>query len=268
MTMSKAKIAALALLAGSAVPGTAVASDLSGFSGLLDGNFTYSNDRIGPKIDTNQYTGHGALTYTFDNPGFGVQVDAQDNYYFGIKHNEANLWSAGGSVFFRDNKGTIGLSGSYFSVDAPASPFFTGKKSIESYGAFGEWYPFHNLTLQLKGGGTSGPVGTASVFGGAGLTFYDGPDLSVHTEINFTSFTSGNDWTDYNAGIEYMPFHSLPMSFTLGYDHALVAGVGYTSSFFAGMKFHFGEGRALADYDRTGPIQYSGNATPGSNLKF
>jgi hypothetical protein len=24
----------------------------------------------------------------------------------------------------------------------------------------------------------------------------------------------------------------------------------------------------LADYDRTGPIQYSGNATPGSNLKF
>ena len=268
MRMSANRIAALALLVTGAIPVAAAANDLSGFSGLLDGNFTYSNDRLANKIDTDQYTGHGSLLYTFDNPGFGVQVDAQDNFYFGIKHNEADLWSAGGTVFFRDNKGTIGLSGSYFSVDAPASPFFPGKKSIESYGAFGEWYPFHNLTLMAKGGGTSGPVGLASVFGGGGLTYYDGPDLSVHAEINFTSFTSGNDWTDYNASIEYLPFNSVPMSFSLGYDHALVAGVGYTSSFFAGLKYHFGEGRVLADYDRTGPVQYTGNATPGSNLKF
>jgi hypothetical protein len=223
---------------------------------------------VGSSIDTDQYTGHGALLYTFDNPGFGIQVDGQDNFYYGIKHNDAHLWSAGGSIFFRDNKGTIGLSGSYFSADAPAAPFFPGKKSIESYGAFGEWYPFHNLTFQAKFGGTSGPVGLASVYGGGGVTFYDGPDLSVHAELNFTSFTSGNDWTDYNAGIEYLPFNSVPVSFSLGYDHAIVAGVGYTSSFFAGLKYHFGEGQVLANYDRTGPIQYSGNATPGSNLKF
>ena len=266
--MSKGKIAALALLAAGACPAGSLAADLSGFSGMLDGNFTYSRDRVGSSIDTDQYTGHGALLYTFDNPGFGIQIEGQDNFYYGIKHNDAHLWSAGGSVFFRDNKGTVGLSGSYFSADAPAAPFFPGKKSIESYGAFGEWYPFHNLTFQAKVGGTSGPVGLASVYGGGGLTFYDGPDLSVHAEINFTSFSSGNDWTDYNAGIEYLPFNSVPMSFSLGYDHAIVAGVGYTSSFFAGLKYHFGEGQVLANYDRTGPVQYTGNATPGSNLKF
>ena len=47
-------------------------------------------------------------------------VDAQDNFYFGIKHNVANLWSSGGTVFFRDDKGTIGLSGS--STDLPSGP--------------------------------------------------------------------------------------------------------------------------------------------------
>ncbi len=75
--------------------------------------------------------------------------------YFGIKHNEADLWSAGGTMFFRDNKGTIGLSGSYFAADAPPRRSSPGKKSVESYGFFGEYYPFRSLTLMVKGGGTS-----------------------------------------------------------------------------------------------------------------
>lgn len=265
--MKTIALTALSLLTLSSVPAFA-AQDLSGFSGLIDGNFTYSRDRVGSNIDTDQYTVHGALTYTFDNPGFGVQVEGQDNFYFGIKHNDAHLWSSGGSVFFRDDKGTVGLSGSYFSVDDKAAPFFPGKQSIESYGFFGEYYPFRSLTLMIKGGGTSGPVGLASYFGGGGLTYYESPDIAFHAEINFTSFTSGNDWTDYNASIDYLPFNSIPMSISAGYDHAIVAGVGYTSSVFAALKFHFGQGRALVDYDRTGPVQYTGNATPGSNLRF
>jgi hypothetical protein len=270
--MSKMTSAAVALLAIGLYPTGAFATqDLSGFSGLIDGNFTYSRDTrnaVGSAIDTDQYTAHGVLLYTFDNPGFGFQVEGQNNFYFGIKHNAADLWSAGGTAFFRDDKGTIGLSGSYFAADAPAAPFFPGKKSIESYGFFGEYYPFRSLTLTVKGGGTSGPVGLASYFGGGGLTWYEYPDLAFHTEINFTSFTSGDDWTDYKAGIEYLPFSAMPVSVEFGYDHAIVAKVGYTSAFFASLKFHFGQGRSLVDYDRTGPVQYTGNATPGSNLKF
>jgi hypothetical protein len=267
--MSKTTLAVVAVSLLAAWPSIAsAAEDLTGFSGLVDGNFTYARDRVGSAIDTDQYSAHGVLLYTFDNPGFGVQVEGQDNFYFGIKHNVANLWSSGGSVFFRDDKGTIGLSGSYFSVDAPAAPLFSGKKSVESFGFFGEYYPFHNLTLEMKGGGTSGPVGLESFFGGGGLTWYDYPDLAVHTEVNYTQFSSARDWTDVSASIEYLPFHALPVSVAFGYDHTIVGGVGYSSAFFANLKFHFGQGRVLSDFDRTGPVQYTGNATPGANIRF
>ncbi len=254
--------AALALLF---MPCAALAEN---FSGILDGSFAYSNDRIGPAIDTDQYTVRGALLYTVDNPGFGFQLEGQDSFYYGLKFNDAHLWSAGGSMFFRDNKGTIGFSGSYFATDAPAAPFFTGKKSIESYGVFGEYYPFGNLTLQIKGGGTSGPVGLASYFAGGGIIFYDSPDLAVHANINYTSFTSGDDWTDFDLGAEYLPFNSVPVSINFGYDHAIVGGIGYTSTVYAGLKYHFGSGNVLSTYHRTGPVEFTGNATPGGNLKF
>lgn len=274
--MTKDILASLTLSAFALCSAPAFATeDLSGLSGYLDGNYTYSNDRVGPAVDSNQYTVRGALTYTFDNPGFGFQIDGQDNFYFGPKYDLAHLWSAGGSLFFRDDKGTIGLSGSYFSVDDVALPLFTGKTSIESYGFFGEYYPFRTLTLQIKGGGTTGPVGLTSYYGGGGLTYYDGPDLSAHIEANVTSFQGHGTWTDFNASLEYLPFHSIPMSFYAGYDHAIVAGLGGTatsgtgtSALFAGIRYHFGAGHVLADYDRTGPVQYTGNATPGANLKF
>jgi hypothetical protein len=266
--MLKTRIVLLAFFAGTA-GSAAAAGNTTGFSGLLDGNFTYSNDRVGPAVDTDQYTVHGALAYTFDDPGFGVQLDAQDNFYFGTKYDLAHLWTAGGSVFFRDNKGTIGLSGSYFSVDAPAAPIFIGKESVESTGFFGEYYPSRNLTLEMKGGKTWGPLGLASYYGGAGLTYYEAPDLAFHVEGNFTSFTAANNWTDFNASVEYMPFDSIPMSFSAGYDHTLVSGfTGNASTFFAGIKYHFGAGHVLGEYDRTGPVQYTGKPTPGANLKF
>lgn len=265
MDMSKTG-PALAAACATLLAASSVAADE--FSGLLDGSFAYSNDRVGPAIDTDQYTVRGSLLYTADNPGFGFQLDGQDSFYYGLRHNDAHLWSAGGSVFWRDAKGTVGVSGSYFSSDAPAAPFFAGKTSIESYGAFGEYYPFKNLTLQLKGGGTSGPAGLASYFAGGGIVFYDGPDLAVHANFNFTSFTSGQDWSDYDVGAEYLPFNSVPVSITVGYDHAIVAGVGYTSTIYAGLKYHFGSGRVLSDYHRTGPAEYTGVSTPGGNLKF
>ena len=172
--MLKRSFAVLMLSALVSFPAPAFAvQDLSGFSGILDGNYTYSNDRVGIPVDSNQYTVRGTLTYTFDNPGFGFQVEGQDNFYFGPKYDLAHLWSAGGSLFFRDDKGTIGLSGSYFSVDDVALPLFTGKTSVESYGFFGEYYPFRVLTLQVKGGGTTGPIGLTSYYGGGGCTYYD-----------------------------------------------------------------------------------------------
>lgn len=269
--MSKAKLLGWMWL-GALAAMPARAGDLSG---LVIGDFAYTRvpqvkPQGLPNIDTDQYTFKAKGLYTFDNPGFGVQIEGQDNFYFGKKFELAHLWSAGGSIFFRDNKGTIGASFSYASVDAPAPPLFSGKTSVQSYGGFGEYYVFKDLTLQAKVGGTTGAVGEASVYGGVGLVWYDSPDFAFHSELNFTSYTSANNWTNVKAWGEYLPFNSIPVSFYMGYDFVNISGLGYThmSTFLGGLKFHFGEGYTLRDYQRTGPLEWTANSEPGANLKF
>ena len=121
--MPFAKTASLLLATLMLVPAAALAASDS-FSGLLDGSYDYSRVPSGKSVDSDQYTVHGSLLYTLDNPGLNFQLEGGDDFYFAIKHNDAHLWNAGGSLFWRDNKGTIGISGSYFSVDAPALPLF------------------------------------------------------------------------------------------------------------------------------------------------
>lgn len=237
-------------------------------AGLLDGGFAYGRARAGGVSDSDQYTGHGALLYTLDNPGFAFQLDGSGDFYFAIPHSPAHLWSAEASAFWRDAKGTFGVSGSYFSVDAPAAPIFRLAKSIESYGFFGEYYVFKDLTLQIRGGGTTGEFGLASYDGAGGLTYYDSPDLAFHTEYNFTAFTSGHDWTDVNSSVEYLPFSRTPVSLYAGYDYTNVSHGGDLSTLFVGVKYRFGAARALSDYQRSGPIEWTGSARPGANLKF
>ncbi|HWA91723.1 MAG TPA: hypothetical protein VG889_16920 [Rhizomicrobium sp.] len=272
--MSKVMFRLLPLAAMLACAAPASAGD---FSALFDTGFTYTRVPSAPKqllpaLDTDQYTFKLAGLYTFDNPGFAVQLEGMDDFHYGTKFNLAHLWNAGGDFFFRDNKGTVGLSISYFGVDAPALPLFPTKTSLESYGAFGEWYVFDNLTLQAKGGATTGSGVSRgdSVYGSGGFTFYDSPDVALHMDVGYTSYKSANNWVDIDTSIEYLPFNSVPVSLYLGYDFVNISGLGYAkaSTFFGGFKVHFGQGETLRDYQRTGPIEWTGNSTPGANLKF
>jgi hypothetical protein len=264
--------AALAIALSWAAP--ACADD---FSALFDTNFTYTRVPSSPKqllpaLDTDQYTFKLAGLYTFDNPGFAVQLEGQDDFHYGTKFNLAHLWNAGGDFFFRDNKGTVGVSVSYFGVDAPALPLFPTKTSLESYGAFGEYYVFDTLTLQGKAGGTtgSGVAGGDSVYASGGFVWYETPDVAFHMTAGYTAYKSANNWVDVDASFEYLPFYSLPVSLYMGYDFVNISGLGYTkaSTFFGGFKVHFGEGRTLRDYQRTGPVEWTGYSTPGANLKY
>ncbi|HEX4293625.1 MAG TPA: hypothetical protein VHZ29_05790 [Rhizomicrobium sp.] len=274
--MLRNRTIAFALLGCLALCGTAsAAQDPSGFSGLMSGGFIYARTRAtGATADSDQYVGSGSLLYVFDNPGLSVQIDGDYDNYYGTKHEPADIWSAGGSVFWRDGKGTFGFSGSYFAVDAPAAPLFTGKKSVESYGLFGEYYVLDSLTLQARGGGTEGGgVGLQSYYGAGGFTWYDDPDFAFHAEGDYTTYSSGHNWTGVDASIEYMPFHSLPASFYVGYDYANISKAhdtkgGDSAAVYLGVKFHFGAGRSLRDYQRTGPLEWMGDSRPGANLKF
>jgi hypothetical protein len=237
------------------------------FSGLLDTGFAYNDVVGGEGGHADQYDARGAVLYTFDNPGLAVQLEGSDDW-FASPGRIDHLWSAGGDAFWRDSKGTIGLSASYAGSDGAIKPLFETRTAIESYGFFGEYYVARSLTLQIKGGGTAGDAGSSSYYGGGGLTFYDSPDLAFHAEANFTSFVAGRDLTDIDSSLEYLPFGSVPVSLYAGYDWTNISGGGYVSTVFAGLKFRFGPGYALADDQRSGPIEWTGNAAPGVRLKF
>jgi hypothetical protein len=266
--MPLARTAGFLLAALMLCPVTALADPWDNFSGMIDGGYAYSRIPLHKAIDSDQYTVQGSLLYTIDSPGLNVQIDGGNDFYFAVPHSDAHLWNAGGSVFWRDSKGTFGVSGSYFSVDAPAFPLFAEKKSIASFGVFGEYYAFGNLSLQIRGGGTTGPTGSSSGYAGGGLTFYESPDFALHTEVNFTSFTSGHDWTDVRAEIEYLPFNSVPVGLYGGYDHTSVSYGDSANTLLAGLKIHFGQGRALSTYNRTGPAEWTGVGSPGANIRF
>jgi hypothetical protein len=258
-------LATLSIIAMLACTTAAAASD--DFSGLLESGYAYdeANSKIGKHAD--QYDARGAVLFTLDNPGFAIQLDAATS---GIAHagTSSRLWSAGGDLFWRDDKGTFGISGSYSTLSDPAFPVFSVHKDVENYGLFGEYYVTDNLTLQIRGGGIAGNHDETAYTGGGGLTFYDSPDLAFHSEINFTAFKAGSDWTDIDTSLEYLPFRSFPLGFYAGYDWSNVTHEGYVSTIFAGLRLHLAPGGSLADFQRTGPIDWTGAATDGAKLKF
>ncbi len=266
MIMRLRKPAVLAFAAAMTVPAMASASD--DISALLDGGFAYNDTHTGADQHADQYSMRGSALFSFDNPGLGLQLDGANDWYADPTNGTSHLWSGGADAFWRDGKGTIGLSASYFRVDQPAFPFFRIARAIESYGFFGEYYASSDLTVQIKGGGTTGATGAASLYGGGGLTYYDSPDLAFHTEMNFNAYTSGRDWTSIDSNVEYLPFGSFPLSLYAGYDWTNFSAAGYASTFFAGVKLRFGADRTLVGYHRSGPVEWTGNATPGANLKF
>ena len=94
----------------------------------------------------------------------------------------------------------------------------------------------------------------------------------------WTFASSRIDWaaascSGIGASIEYLPFHSVPASFYVGYDYANISKAhdakgGDSAAVYLGVKFHFGSGRSLRDFQRTGPVEWMGDSRPGANLKF
>ena len=256
-------------LAAAFLPACAHAgADYTGFSGLLDGSFDYTRMTAGKSTDADQYTAHAATLYTFDNPGLALQIDGTGDFYFQAPHSPAHFWSTGLSLFWRDNKGTFGVSGSYFTVDRSAPPLFSGRKSVESFGVFGEYYILDDLTLQARGGGTLGSVGGSSYSGSGGLTWYESRDFAFHSEIDYTGYSAGRDWYAIDSNVEFMPFPVVPLSFYAGYEYANIARGGDASSLYAGLKLRFGSGAALRDYQRTGAIEWTGRTAPGAGIRY
>ncbi len=253
----KASIAAAVL----ALPGTAQA--LPQITGLIDATGAYTKVNTGAS-HLDQFGGHGSVLASMP-PGWNVQLNAGYERLAGT--GGSDLFVVSTDLFWRDRKGAIGVSAGYADVGAPAAPYFSAAKNLETYGVFGEYFPYQSLTLQWKVGGATGVVGGG--YGGVGIVWYDSPDLAMHIESNLTAFRSGHDWWNINASLEYLPFHNTPVSIFLGYDFTRISGASnHVQTMFWGLKYHIGRGDSLVVYDRTGPLQWNGKMTPGGQLKF
>jgi hypothetical protein len=237
------------------------------FSGLFDAQSAYRTRTGGPSGHGDQYTAGGAILFTLDNPGIAVQADGGETAIASGKGVE-QVRTAGGDLFWRDAKGTFGLSGSYVQSDATSLPYFSEKTALENAGLFGEYYAGRALTLEIKGGVTTGSNRSTGYFGGGGFTYYDYSDLSLHAEGNFSGFRGGRDWSDAEARVEYLPFSALPVSVYGGYDWSHFSHNGSISTVFVGLRVHLGPGKTLEEYDRHGPITWTGRATAGTGLKL
>jgi hypothetical protein len=249
-----------------------VAAAAPRFSGVIDATGAYSYTKITnptpppakKQLHLNQFGGSGSALATFSQ-NWNVQLNASYELLAGSGHSD--IFSVGADGYWRDPKGAIGLSLSYGNVGAPAAPYFSTTKDLETYGVFGEYYPFERLTLHWKVGGASGAVGGG--YGALGIVWYDSPDLAVHVDSNFTAFRSGHDWWNIAPEFDFLPFHTFPMTIYAGYDFTKISGgAGHVQTIFWGLRYHFGSYDSLVAIDRNGPLQWNGQMTPGGRLKF
>ena len=205
------------------------------FSGVLSG--AYAHDDTGDDI----WGGKGALTIPLGGD-WGIEAD-------GSYHNasSADFWSIGGSPFLRLDMGRIAASAIYHDMDGA---HFT------NYGVGGEWYATPNLTLAIRGGGTSGSGSSGGYIGGQ-AAWYVMPNLALSGSVDYID-VAGNA-TSETIKAEWMFSNSLPISLYGGYQH--VDSVGNANVWFIGLKFYGGDGGAtLVDHQRGGSLGYIGES--------
>lgn len=215
-------------------------------SGSVDVGFATAN-ALG--VNANDWSGGVRALFSFDDPGFNLQADGRE-HHLEAAGGSADLWLGGIDAFWRDSKGSIGLSYAHGSL----SSGFGG--DLNSYGAFGEWFVERDLTVRWKGGAFDATGGGHGWYGGAGGAFYPLPDLGVNIGYTYTD-VSGAHLHNIDGGVEYLMSHEWPVTIGVGYRYASTTGVG-TGAFMAHLSYRFGVQGSLENLDRNGPVAWTG----------
>jgi hypothetical protein len=202
----------------------------------------------------------GSVLFSLDNPGMAVQlnVDFEEPSLSGVN---ASIWAFDGDVFWRDSKGTFGVSVDYDSVVGTTGVLGDTGSSITFYGAYGEWYATSNVTLQFKTGAYSAG-GTSNVFVDGGARYYLMPNAALDAQAGYLALP-GINLTSFGAGAQYM-LSRWPVSLRLGYNYASGGGA-HISAVMLDLAFrigHVGGENSLRDYDRRGPITWDATLSP------
>jgi hypothetical protein len=190
MSKSKKTMGAACVLAMAAfAAGPAAASTLTDFSGVVSTEF--ANDKFGQNgggssdTDKSWLLGGSAAGPLSTLPNMNFQVDASYRTLWD-SHFSAIDWNFGGSLFWANDDGRVGVNFNYETV--------TREGHLTNGGVFGEWY-FGNLTAMGKGGWLSSggtETGGRGNYFGVGVEGYIMPDLGI---------TGGVNWTDVITGV-------------------------------------------------------------------
>ena len=252
-------IVALVAAVGAAGAGGACAQELS-IAGTLEGGYSTYNT---PGSSLDEFKGAGSAVLTIDNPGINLQANFGNS---GLKagNQSADVWRYDGDVFWRDRAGTLGINGGGDTASAiiRASGKKTGKgQSLYHYGAFGEYYPFRELTLRAKGGRVDGDI--SGYYADAGLVVYPLNSIAISLDADYVKLDKPQPTVrDLSLAAEYMPVRDIPFTVSIGYTYAMPSDLhGHLDVLSAGIKWYFGgDGRSgtLADHQRNGPDSWNG----------
>ena len=169
-------------MALAAVP--AAAATLTGFAGTVTTSYGQDNPEDGENIK-NWLLGGSVAGPLSDLPNLNFQFDASYDHNWADDFS-AEVWNLGGSAFWANNDGRVGINVNYRTE--------THFGHDTNYGVFGEWY-FGNITGMAKGGWLSGggaANGGNGNYLGAAISGYFIPDLAL---------TGGVEWAQRITGM-------------------------------------------------------------------
>lgn len=203
-------------------------------------------------LGANSFGGNGSLLASFANPGVNVQLDVGGER-LRVDGENSKGWSGALDGFWRDSKGVFGVTAAH------GVPQWADGMHNTSYGVFGEWYFWPELTLRGNGGWSKLNANGESRSGGfVGLAaeYYFIPDLGFTLGGDYTSL-KGQNIKSTHVATEYQLFRSFPLSLRASYDYQKF-GQTNTSAYMFRLKYRFGGSGALVEMDRSGPVEWTG----------
>jgi hypothetical protein len=214
--------------------------------GSVSGQYGNVNTDAG---DANTWTGGGSITAGIAQ-GINIQGDLGYSTIDPDGGGSADVWTFGGSVFYRAPQFAFGANIGRTNVDLNPGDF-----NVTNYGAFGEFYANEMFTLYANGGWLDGDFNTDGSYIGGGVRVYPMPNLGLTGSLTHNT-TDGGDANQYGVRAEYMFSAMMPISVYGGYDRVDFDGSTDANVWTIGLRFQFGgpEG-TLVERDRTGPIR-------------
>ena len=246
--------------------GPAAAATLTGFAGVVTTSYSQNDPGsgsdtahswllggsiAGPLSDLGNLNFQADASYTHN---WSKHTDSEDDHF----SSSAEAWNLGGSAFWANMDGRVGVNVNYLTV--------THTGTFTNFGPFAEWY-FGNVTGMAKGGwlSTSGSaIGGHGNYLGAAVAGYFIPDLAITGGIEWANLVSGlgcqvcgrsgANATAWGITAEFLFSEEYGVSAFGGYTYTQVNGSSSNDNAFrVGLRWYTGMG-SLMDRHRNGNL--------------